>query len=257
MTSQPVGKPESALERTLKKGILAAIAAIVIATVFWLGRQSVLGSESAINTAFHQRYVVNHWENVEDNTRWLGTTAMKTPFDLWIYQEILYETRPDVLIETGTHTAGSAYFYATVFDALGKGRVYTMDVVDFPKAQHPRIHFRLDSSTSDGTIEWIRSNIKPGERVMVSLDSLHEKEYVLAEMDRYSQFVTPGCYLVVEDTHLNGHPLRLAFTPAPGHEGPWEAVEAWLPRHPEFQRDRTREKFGFTFNPGGWLKRVR
>ncbi|HEY1207024.1 MAG: CmcI family methyltransferase [Bryobacteraceae bacterium] len=242
---------------TSDKLILTAVVIVIIAVAFLCGRQSVFGSDSAITRAFHQSYVLKHWENVEENTRWLGVSAMKTPFDLWIYQEILFDSRPDVVIETGTHNAGSAYYFATIFDELGNGRVYTMDVVDYPKPKHARINFRLDSSTSDGTIDWIRQGIKPGERVMVSLDSLHDKEYVLAELDRYAGFVTPGCYLVVDDTHLNGHPLRLAFTPTPGHGGPWEALEEWLPKHPEFQPDRSREKFGFTFNPGGWLKRVR
>lgn len=205
---------------------------------------------------FHWYYHNLRWSNIENETRWLGTSAMKTPLDLWIYQEIIHQTKPDVLIETGTNRGGSAFYYASIFDLLGRGRIYTMDVEDWPKPKHPRINFRRDSSTSDGTIAWLRSNIRAGERVMVTLDSLHTKEHVLAELNRYAPLVTPGNYLIVEDTHLNGHPVYIPFSPGPGKEGPWEAVDEWLPMHPDFVRDRAREKFGMTFNPGGWLKRV-
>lgn len=206
---------------------------------------------------FHRYYHDAKWANISSGTRWLGTSAMKTPLDLWIYQEIVYETQPDVLIETGTNRGGSAYFYASLFDLLGRGRIYTMDVEDMPKPSHPRLNFRLGSSTSADIVRWIRESIAPGEKVMVTLDSLHDKEHVLRELDLYSPLVTVGNYLVVEDTHLNGHPVRVDFSPTPGHAGPWEAVREWLPKHPEFVADRSREKFGMTFNPGGWLKRVR
>lgn len=214
-------------------------------------------TEQRIIDDFHRLYHNSRWENVRDNTRWLGVAAMKTPLDLWVFQEIIHETRPDVLVETGTNRGGSAYYYATVFDLVGRGRVYTMDVEDFKKPVHPRVNFRLDSSTSDATLAWIEAAIKPGERVMVTLDSLHTKEHVLDELDRYAPLVTPGNYLVVEDTHLNGHPVEVLISPGPGKQGPWEALEEWLPKHPEFVRDAAREKFALTFNPGGWLKRVK
>jgi cephalosporin hydroxylase len=87
---------------------------------------------------------------------------------------------------------------------------------------------------------------------MVVLDSDHHRDHVRNELRLYSDMVSPGCYLIVEDTHFNGHPIVPKFGP-----GPWEAVEEFLAAHPNFERDRSRERFLLSFNPGGWLKRVR
>lgn len=129
----------------------------------------------------------------------------------------------------------------------------TIDIEDFPgKPKHPRITYLLGSSTSNEILAKIRSLIQPGETVMVALDSDHRAPHVANELNLYSPLVTPGSYLVVEDTHFNGRPILPKFGP-----GPTEALQQFLPRHPEFQVDRSREKYGMTFNPGGYLKRLR
>jgi cephalosporin hydroxylase len=187
------------------------------------------------------------------NTSWLGVPAEKTPLDLWIYQEILHETRPDVLIEAGTADGGSAYYFATMFDLLGHGRVITIDIADSPKKpKHDRIAYLLGSSTAPETVARIKSMIAPGERVMVSLDSDHRKAHVANELKIYSELVTPGCYLVVEDTNVNGHPVYPEFGP-----GPMEALQDFLKVDSRYQSDHTREKFFVTFFPDGWLRRIR
>jgi cephalosporin hydroxylase len=175
---------------------------------------------------------------------------------MWILQEILAETRPDVLVETGTFKGGSALYFASLFDLIGRGRVYTIDIEDHPgRPAHPRIMFRNGSSTADATVAWIRSQTKAGERVMVALDRAHTKKHVLTELDMYAPLVTPGMYLVVEDSNI-GHTFAMG-SPEYRDGGPWDAIAEWLPKHPEFERDAAREKFGVTFNPGGWLRRVR
>ena len=85
---------------------------------------------------------------------------------------------------------------------------------------------------------------------MVTLDSDHRAHHVLEELDAYSPLVTKGCYLVVEDTNINGHPVEPNFG-----AGPSEALRDFLIGNHDFNQDRTREKFGITFNPGGWLRR--
>lgn len=87
---------------------------------------------------------------------------------------------------------------------------------------------------------------------MVILDSDHSFEHVSRELDLYAEFVSPGGYLIVEDTVVNGHPILPEFGP-----GPFEAVAAFLRRDDRFQRDATREKFMLTFNPCGFLRRVK
>jgi cephalosporin hydroxylase len=187
------------------------------------------------------------------NTSWLGVPAEKTPQDMWVYQEIMYETRPDVLIEAGTADGGSAYYFATMFDLLGRGRVITVDIADSPKRpKHNRIAYILGSSTAPETLLRVKSMIAPGERVMVSLDSDHSKAHVANELKIYSELVTPGCYLVVEDTNVNGHPVYAEFGP-----GPMEALRDFLKVDSRYQIDHSREKFGVTFFPDGWLRRIR
>jgi cephalosporin hydroxylase len=187
------------------------------------------------------------------NTSWLGVPTEKTPQDMWTYQEIFKETTPDVLIEAGTADGGSAYYYATIFDLLGRGRVITIDIAGSDKRpKHPRITYLTGSSTAPDLAGRVKSLIAPGERVMVSLDSDHTKAHVLAEMKIYGELVTPGCYMVVEDTNVNGHPVYPEFGP-----GPMEALREYLSHDGRYAIDHTREKFGLTYFPDGWLRRVR
>lgn len=232
------------------KAIVAQVftAVIVGMLLFYAGRQSQPIPDL---TAFHRWYYEDH-KSTWDNTYWLGVPLEKCPLDLHVYQEILYETKPDVLIECGTFKGGSAYFFASMFDLLQHGRVITIDVKDYPKKpQHPRITYLSGSSISPGVLEAVKASIQPGEKVMVSLDSDHHKEHVLKELEIYAPLVTLGNYLVVEDTNLNGHPIVPDFGP-----GPAEAVDEFLLHNRQFERDASREKFGLTFSPGGYLKRV-
>jgi cephalosporin hydroxylase len=185
-------------------------------------------------------------------TTWLGHRVLKYPGDLLVYQEILVETRPDLVIETGTFNGGSALFLATIMDAIDHGRVVTVDVEAKPgRPEHPRIEYLTASSTAPETVASMTERAEAASGVMVILDSDHTREHVVDELERYAPLVTPGGYLIVEDTNINGHPVVEDFGP-----GPMEAVEEFLPRHPEFERDATREKLLMTFNPGGFLRRA-
>ena len=187
------------------------------------------------------------------NTRWLGVPAQKTPQDMWVYQEIIHDTSPDVLIEAGTADGGSAYYFASIFDLVNRGRVITIDIVDSPKRpRHNRILYVLGSSTAPEIVAKVKSMIAPGERVMVSLDSDHSKSHVAQELKIYGDLVSPGCYLVVEDTNVNGHPVYPGFGP-----GPMEALRDFMATDSRYSIDHAREKFGVTFFPDGWLERVK
>ena len=214
--------------------------------------QSNAPAEQEIFDAYH-RWAYERMDRTWNVSKWLGVPVEKLPSDLWMYQEIFAERKPDVLIEAGTAYGGSAYYFASVFDALKKGRVYTIDIkksANLP--QHSRINYLLGSSTSDQIVQKIKSSIKPGERVMVSLDSDHSKAHVLRELKIYSELVTVGDYLVVEDTNVNGHPVLPTFGP-----GPWEAVQEFLKSDSRYQPDQSRERYGVTFNPQGYLKRLK
>jgi cephalosporin hydroxylase len=188
---------------------------------------------------------------------WCGVPAVKNPLDMWMYQQIIADCRPDVLIETGTFMGGSALFYAMVMDRLGSGRVISVDIDIYAEGghvrpEHERITYLLGDSGTAETAERLARWIAPGDSVMLVLDSDHSAAHVGRELDHLAALVTPGQYLVVEDTNVNGHPVFPQHGP-----GPHEAVEAWLPEHPEFERRTEPELYGVTFNPGGFLLRKR
>lgn len=199
---------------------------------------------------FARRFFVRGFQKVWEysgvwlHTNWFGVPALKKPMDLWIYQEIIYETRPQVLIETGSYKGGSALFFATIFDLIGEGRVITIDIKDDASRilSHPRITTIVGSSISDDVIDQVRQ-IVGTQTAMVSLDSDHHKDHVLKEMELYSEFLTIGNYMVVEDTGIRG-------------PGPGRAVKEFLRHRNDFVRDRKREKFMVTSCRGGFLKRI-
>lgn len=205
---------------------------------------------SAVDT-FHALYY-GEQHHTWEQTFWMGVPTLKCPLDLWIYQEILYECQPDVIIETGTYKGGTALYLASLCDVLGRGRIVTVDIgEDSRRPLHERITYIVGSSVEETTLQKVRSCIQSGERVMVILDSLHTQSHVRRELEAYSDLVTVDQYLVVEDTNVNGHPVCPNWGP-----GPWEAVEMFLAEHLNFVADRKREKFFMTFNPRGFLRKV-
>lgn len=212
----------------------------------------IINPPKNIEEEFHAKY---YYSKVWADTYFMGKKVFKCPNDLWIYQEILWETKPDVIIECGTFHGGSALYYAKLFDMMeSEGEIITIDVDAMPDMpQHKRITYLYGSSTSTEILEKVKELIKDKQKVMVILDSDHSKDHVLKELELYHEFVTKGCYLVVEDSNINGHPVYSGFGQGPG---PMEAMEAFLPSHPEFVSDKSKEKFMMSFNPNGYLRRT-
>jgi cephalosporin hydroxylase len=186
------------------------------------------------------------------DTTFLGVPTWKSPLDLWIYQELLWELRPGLIVETGTAHGGSALYLATLCQTLGHGQVISVDIGEWPdRPAHPRLTYVVASSTDPRVVAQVAERAAGAGCVLVVLDSDHSRDHVLAELRAYAPMVTPGSYLVVEDTNINGHPVYEAFGP-----GPMEAVQDFLKERDDFEVDRSREKFLLSFNPGGWLRRV-
>lgn len=183
--------------------------------------------------------------------KWHGIEIAKNPMDLAVYQEILWEHRPDTIIECGTFKGGSALFLAEQLDVAGHGRIFSIDVVPDPVPHHSRITYLSGSSVDPKIVERVRVELAIGDKVMVILDSDHAYGHVLAELLLWSPLVAKGQYLVVEDTCINGHPVLPGWG-----RGPFEATADFLRDHKEFCVDRSREKFLSTFNPSGYLLRV-
>jgi cephalosporin hydroxylase len=198
---------------------------------------------------FHKIYH-SSYETTWENTFWLGVPLKKCPLDLWIYQEIIFEVRPDIIIECGTYLGGSAFYLASICELINNGKIITVDIKDIPgKPHHDRITYLIGFSTSEEIVGKIKYLIKSDDKIMVILDSDHHKDHVLKELQIYGEMVSPGSFLVVEDTQI-GHPVAPNFGP-----GPMEAVEEFLQTHKEFCIDPSREKFFFTFNPRGYLQK--
>ena len=201
---------------------------------------------------FHRSYYYSI-EKTWGNTSWLGVPLLKCPLDLWVYQEILYDLQPEYVIECGTNRGGSAFYMAGIFDLICKGRIITIDIEDL-KADYPthdRVEYLIGSSTSPEIVKRVKSIIGDAGPVIVILDSDHSRDHVMAELMVYSEIVTHGSYIIVEDTNLGGHPVCPAQRP-----GPMEALRDFLKTNDSFEIDHSRTKYMLTFNPNGYLKRV-
>ena len=201
---------------------------------------------------FHHLYF-DSFKTTLRNSFWLGVPIVKCPLDTWIFQEIIYSLKPDVIVECGTSRGGSSMYFASLCDLIDNGRIITIDIKKLDGVpQHKRIKCLVGSSISNEVIDQVKNLISERDKVMVMLDSSHEKNHVLNELRIYSKMVTIGSYIIVEDTNVNGHPVL------PNHgPGPMEAVEIFLKENKNFKVDKTREKFLMTFNPNGYLKRIK
>jgi cephalosporin hydroxylase len=212
---------------------------------------------------FHKLY---YYSNIAGktwgDTWWMGTPVLKCPLDLWIYQEIIFRVKPDLIIETGTYKGGTAHFFASMCDIApspsrerglgGEAEVMTIDIEEYPnRPTHPRITYLRGSSTSSSIIETVRKRAESKRSILIILDSDHSMAHVRQEMELYAPLVTSGSYLIVEDTNINGNPVLPESGP-----GPNEAIDDYLRTHSDFSIDHSMEKFLMTFNPGGYLKKM-
>lgn len=185
------------------------------------------------------------------STYYLGIRTGRVPLDSWIYQEIVYETNPDFIVEVGVFQGGNTLMLAHLCDARGKGRVFGVDIslglVDPLAKAHPRITW-IEKNGPDAAPEIIE-DVGAG-RVLVIEDSAHSVPHTLNVLRAYAPLCKPGDYLVCEDTVCQGYGLDIH----PSLD-PTKAVETFLAEHPEFERDYSRESFVLTWNPGGFMRR--
>src|SRR5690606_9668737 len=151
-------------------------------------------SKQWLKVGWNQKYVYSF--------SWMGRPIIQLPEDMVRMQEVLYRVKPDVVIETGVAHGGSLIFYASLFKAMGKGRVIGVDIeirehnrkAIEAHEMKPLIELIEGSSVDPDTVARVRSLIKPGERCLVILDSNHTRAHVKAELDAYFDLVAPGSY---------------------------------------------------------------
>ena len=207
-------------------------------------------------TAYHFWYYHN---SIWNQTSWMGVDTQKIPSDMWNYQEILCSLRPSLIIEFGTCRGGAALFFASVMRQIGNPfKVVSVDIDHSQTSALTKSDPDIELLTMSSTDERVKSYLlemrqqRSGPAFAI-LDSDHSKKHVLAEMNSLRDVLTSGDYLVVEDSHFNGHPVVRSHGP-----GPYEAMEEYFRQFPnDYRRDTQREKkFGFTCATNGFLIRL-
>lgn len=201
---------------------------------------------------------------------WLGRPIIQLPEDILRMQEVIYATKPDVIIETGVAHGGSLILYASLCKAMGKGRVVGIDIEI--RAHNRRaieahelssyITLIEGSSIAADTVQRASAQVKANETVLVILDSNHTKAHVAAELEAYSNLVTPGSYIVATDGSME------FLHDVPRGEAGWvmdnpsAAAREFAERHSEFVLEQPAWPFNeselrenITHWPSAWLRR--
>ena len=194
---------------------------------------------------------------------WLGVPIIQMPEDMVMMQELIWKLRPDVIIESGVAHGGSVILYASIQELLGKGRVIGIDVEirkfnRLAMQSHPmskRLTLIEGSSVDPATVTRVQSLIRPGESVLVALDSNHSAAHVGQELALYAPMVTAGSYLVVFDGVMQILPDAPLGSPTWDRDNPWQAVQDFLRTCHDFEVDPYYNRLRVTYCPGGFLYR--
>lgn len=191
---------------------------------------------------------------------WMGRPIIQLPEDMIRLQEVIYTLKPDVLIETGVAHGGSLIFYASLFEAMGHGRVIGIDIEIRPHNRsaieaHPmkkRIELIEGSSTAPEVVDQVKALVKPGEKALVVLDSNHTKGHVLDELRAYADLVPVGSYIVATDGIME----QVAGGPRTGEDWTWNNPKAAAHAFVEEDKRFVIEEPAFPFNEGAVTERV-
>jgi len=198
------------------------------------------------------------------NITWIGVPIIQLSNDIIMMQELIWKLRPDIIIECGIAHGGSALFYASILELIGKGFVIgvDIDIRQYNKIaikSHPlsnRVKMIEGSSISEQTVFKLETLVCSADKVMVVLDSNHSKDHVAQELELYKKFVTPGSYLVVMDG------AQQYVWDIPNGKKEWKddnplvAINAFLGNNTNFLVDDYYTRLKVTANPKGFLKKL-
>lgn len=182
-----------------------------------------------------------------------GIKAIRCPFDYVIYQMIICEVKPDLVIEIGTNIGGGALYIADLLDSIGSGIVHTIDIVDQsdPKVkEHNRIKF-----FTDGWGNYDIEQTKGYEKILIIEDASHQYKDTLGVLNKFHKLVSKDSYFIIEDGIINKLGLEKKY-----NGGPLKAIREFLPHHSEYIVDsKWCDMFGknATFNVNGYLKKIK
>jgi cephalosporin hydroxylase len=202
---------------------------------------------------------------------WLGRPIIQLPEDIVRMQEVIWQVKPDVIVETGVAHGGSLILYASLCQAMNRGRIVGVDLAIRPPNRaaiegHPlasRITLIEGSSTAPDIVAQVRARLQTGDRVMVILDSCHTRDHVRQELEAYAALVTPGSYLVATDGIMKDLGDVPHGQPAWTWDNPAAAAVEFAATHPEFVLEQpawlfneSRRGRNLTYWPQAFLRRV-
>lgn len=204
-------------------------------------------------------FLIMEWQNqLLNNNKYFGIPTYKIPLDFWVYQEIIYEVKPDVIIEIGNFKGGSTLALAHLLDnmQLDDSKILALDInhslIDNKVIEHKKI--KLITGNAVNLLEEVRNNIKDTDKVLIIEDSSHTYENTLEILKLYSTLVTKDSYFIVEDSIISTG-LEVNYIKHGG--GPYRAINEFISQNNTFIVDRSREKFIVTWNPKGFLKKIK
>jgi cephalosporin hydroxylase len=230
------------------------------------------------------RELSNQWineaakHNYSYHFEWLGRPIIQHPQDMIAVQQILWEIQPDVVIETGIARGGSLIYYASILELItqcGGPQAAKVVGIDIDIREHnrtaveahpmfKRIEMIQGSSVDDHVVAEVKTHVKPGDKVVVFLDSNHSHQHVMDELAAYSPLVTENSYCVVFDTIVEDMPdFDLSHRPWGVGDNPKTAVFEFIKSQtktcvPAFEIDEEIEnKILISVAPSGFLKRIR
>lgn len=230
-----------------------------------------LYSREAFELISHQWMKVGWDQKYPYTFSWMGRPIIQLPEDMVRAQEVVYRVKPDVILETGVAHGGSLIFYASLCKAMGKGRVIGVDIEIRPHNRaaieahemFPLITLIEGSSIDKGIVAKAKSLIKPGETVLVILDSCHTRQHVLDELEAYSDLVSPGSYIVATDGSMKDLHDVPRGKPEWVNDNPTQAALDFVTTHSQFVIEQpvwsfngSELKENITHWPGAWLRRV-
>lgn len=200
------------------------------------------------------------------NFSWMGRPIIQYPQDMIAMQELIWQLKPDLIIETGIAHGGSLIYYASLLELIGKGEVLGIDI-DIREHNrreieaHPmfkRIEMLQGSALDESLVAEAAKRAEGKQTVMVCLDSNHTHAHVLRELELYSPFVTPGSYCVVFDTIVEDMPKGAYDRPWDVGNNPKTAVWEFLKTTDAFEIDHQIDnKLLISVAPEGYLKRIK
>ena len=225
-------------------------------------------NNSALRTAAKAFNTESNKVQYSYNFSWMGRPIIQYPQDMIAMQEIIWDVKPDLVIETGIAHGGSLIYYASILELIGHGEVLGIDI-DIRKhnkaeiEKHPmfrRIKMIEGSSVDEATAQQVKKIAENKERIIVCLDSNHTHEHVLKELELYAPLVSLNSYIIVFDTIVEDLPEGYFSQKRPWgiSNNPRTAVDEFLKTHSDFIVDETIDnKLLISVGPRGYLKRIK